>query len=384
MPIYKMEGKKDGLQKYRVRINYIDRDGKKKQIDRVAYGKENAKDLERQLNYELKSGEATTNRMTVQQLYDEYIEVKKAEIRETSLVKSKKRLEHYVLPMLKDYKLTNLSLPVMQKWKLFVESHETSAGNNLSIATKQGIYADFRALLNYAVKMEYIQKNPLVALGNFRNAYEEAQKIDFYTSDEFLKFIAVAKAEAETKENAENNVFEWNFYVFFAIAFYSGMRKGEINALKWSDIENNTIHIRRSINQKLKGGDRETPPKNKSSIRDLQMPLPLINILNQHRTRCERLSGFTADWRICGGTTCLRDSTIQNRNKHYAEIAELKTIRIHDYRHSHASLLANSGINIQEIARRLGHSKVEITWNIYSHLYPREEDRAIEILNKIV
>ncbi len=52
-------------------------------------------------------------------------------------------------------------------------------------------------------------------------------------------------------------------------------------------------------------------------------------------------------------------------------------------RHSHASLLANEGINIQEIARRLGHSNVEVTWNIYSHLYPREEERALEILNKI-
>ncbi|MFR5439949.1 MAG: tyrosine-type recombinase/integrase, partial [Monoglobus pectinilyticus] len=71
-------------------------------------------------------------------------------------------------------------------------------------------------------------------------------------------------------------------------------------------------------------------------------------------------------------------------NKKYAELAGIKKIRIHDFRHSHASLLANEGINIQEIARRLGHSKIEITWNTYSHLYPREEERAINILNKIV
>ncbi len=63
---------------------------------------------------------------------------------------------------------------------------------------------------------------------------------------------------------------------------------------------------------------------------------------------------------------------------------EMPHIRFHDLRHSHASLLANEGINIQEIARRLGHSKIEITWNTYSHLYPREEERAIKILDKIV
>lgn len=68
----------------------------------------------------------------------------------------------------------------------------------------------------------------------------------------------------------------------------------------------------------------------------------------------------------------------------FSEIAGLKHIRIHDFRHSHASLLANEGINIQEIARRLGHSDVSMTWNTYSHLYPREEERAIQILDKIV
>ena len=60
-----------------------------------------------------------------------------------------------------------------------------------------------------------------------------------------------------------------------------------------------------------------------------------------------------------------------------------KTSRIHDVRHSHASLLANEGINFQEIARRLGHAQIEMNWNTYSHLYPREEERAVSILNKI-
>ena len=80
----------------------------------------------------------------------------------------------------------------------------------------------------------------------------------------------------------------------------------------------------------------------------------------------------------------MRDSTLDNKNKMFAKAAGLKHIRIHDFRHSHASLLANEGINIQEIARRLGHSKIEMTWNTYAHLYPREEERAVKILNKIV
>lgn len=144
------------------------------------------------------------------------------------------------------------------------------------------------------------------------------------------------------------------------------------------------MHIRRSIAQKTKGEDIETQPKNKSSIRDLQMPAQLIEILNEHKERQRAASRlFSDDYRICGGERPLRDTSIDKHNRKFAIEADLPRIRIHDFRHSHASLLANEGINIQEIARRLGHSNVQITWNTYSHLYPREEDRAIEVLERI-
>ena len=64
-------------------------------------------------------------------------------------------------------------------------------------------------------------------------------------------------------------------------------------------------------------------------------------------------------------------------------LSGLKVIRIHDFRHSHVSVLANEGINIQEIARRLGHARIEMTWNTYSHLYTREEERAVDVLDRI-
>jgi len=194
-----------------------------------------------------------------------------------------------------------------------------------------------------------------------------------------LKYITVAEESAST-------IADWGYYVFFNIAFYTGARKGEINALKWSDIDGNIMHIRRSIAQKLKGDDVESAPKTKSSIRDLQIPEPLIKILNEHKERQKAAAGelFSDDYRICGGERPLRDTTIEKRNTSYSKAAELPHIRIHDFRHSHASLLANEGINIQEVSRRLGHSNVTMTWNTYSHLYPREEERAIEVLNRVV
>ena len=163
------------------------------------------------------------------------------------------------------------------------------------------------------------------------------------------------------------------------------MREGEINALRWSDVELDSalIHVRRSVAQKLKGDDVETPPKNKSSYRDLQIPRPLLSVLADQRARQQLSAGFSDDWRVAGGMSTLRDSSIERHNTLYASRAGIPHIRIHDFRHSHASLLANEGINIQEIARRLGHSNPEITWKVYAHLYPREEERAVSVLDKI-
>ena len=371
-----MNGKKDGKQKYRVRVNYTDRLGKAKQIDRVAYGLDEAKQLERKLNYQLKR-ETPTAKMTVQALYDEYIEAKKHEVIETSLDKTKKNLKNYVLDSLGNVKIDKLTIPVLQKWKENIEK------KNLSIKTRQNKYSEFRALLNYAVKMEYLSQNPLLKVGNFKAPLQPKKEMQYYTADEFKKFIQKAKEEAIQSES-KGYMHKWHYYVFFNIAFYTGLRKGEIHALQWTDIKDGYLSVTKSIAQKLKGGDRITPPKNRSSIRTIQMPEPLILILNEHYERCKSIIGFNDSYYITGGERPLRDTSIQNELKKYATLANIKTIRVHDFRHSHASLLANEGINIQEIARRLGHSKINITWETYSHLYPREEERAINILNKIV
>lgn len=377
MPIYKMTGKKEGKQKYRVRINFIDNMNNAKQIDRVTYGLEEAKMLEMNLSQNLKE-EAVNKAMTMQMLYNEYAQVMKHEIRESSLKTSSQILQKYVLPYLGDVKLSKVTLPVLQKWKLLISEME------LSVVTKQKIYSYFRAILNYAVKMEYLTMNPIVKIGNFKDSGEnEKKKIDYYTAEEFKKFISSACNYAIEAER-NGSLYEWNFYVFFAIAFYTGLRKGEIHGLCWMDIDGAFLSVRRSVNQKLLGDDRETAPKNRTSVRTLQMPKPLIDILEKHKKRCVLISGFHNQHKICGGIRPLRDTTIQLRNKLYADAVGVKVIRIHDFRHSHASLLANAGVNIQEISRRLGHAKVEITWNVYSHLYPKEEERAVNVLNEIV
>lgn len=121
----------------------------------------------------------------------------------------------------------------------------------------------------------------------------------------------------------------------------------------------------------------------KSTIRDLQMPSPLISILEEHRTRHKTDNCYSPYFRVCGSPHCLRDTIIKIKNTEYAKSVGLPHIKTHDFRHSHASLLANEDINIQEISRRLGHSDDSMTWNTYSHLYPREEERTVAVLDKM-
>lgn len=369
MPIYKTGKKnKDGVTQYRVTYNYTDNNGKYKQKSKTVYGLTAAKTAEIQLQSKADDGD-TTRKMTLQQLFDEYIESKKVEVRLTSLEKIKSILNREVLPTFKDTLLSKITSSDLQKWKNNISE------KNLSTGTKRNIYGEFRALLNYAVKLEYIPKNPLLKISNFKEVYFEKpqDKLRYYTPEQFKKFIAVAKEDKN-----------FCYYVFFNIAYYTGMRKGEINALRWSDIDGNIIHVRRSVAQKVKGQSIvETPPKNKTSYRDIQIPSVLVKILKKQKTLQRKEKRFTDDFRVCGGISCISDTALSNKNIEFSEKAKLETIRIHDFRHSHASLLVNNGINIQEVARRLGHAKIEMTWNTYSHLYPKEEERALKVLENL-
>lgn len=384
MPINKMlkNGQfvknKDGLQGYRVHVLYTDINGNFKQVERTCYGLAEAQLMEKQLitDYKEKKEGVSKSRLTINELIEEYLNYHVTEVKPSSLDSISKVLRLRIKPYLGDCRLDKLTQNKLAAWKVAISNEKLS--NN----TKKNAYAVFTALLNFAVKMQYMPKNPLTILGNFKDSCEvddKPQKIRYYTGEQFQKFIAVAKNHCKTLD-------DWGFYIFFLLAFFTGCRKGELNALKWSDIEGNVIHIRRQISQKLKGiPDSETTPKSKSSNRDLQIPQHVVKKLAEHKKRQQDAAGdlFTEDFRVCGGIGTLRDTTIDKRNRQYAKEAGLPHITIHEYRHSHASLLANNNISIQEIARRLGRSNVELTWKVYSHLYPNQEEKALEVLNDI-
>lgn len=385
MAIYKSKGKKDGLQKYRVFVNYTDNTGKYKKISRTAYGLDTAKMVEMQLQQDVKNDDLHQNkRKTIQNLADEYIEYKKSEIKGSSLDNVKKHFRLYILPKYGDYRIDKFTPATIQEWKnMMNKTKSEKTGDVLALKTLQEVYKGFSAMFNFAEKMGYINKSPFTKTDNFKRPLEVAKdEMDFYTPSEFEKFIDVARTSAEKSAESGDN-FEYHFYVFFCIAFFTGMRKGEIHALRWCDISDNfsCIHVTRSLNEKRQ--DEITSPKNKSSVRTIVTPVKLQQTLQEHYDRCKQVTSFADTCFVCGGIAPLRDTTIQHKLAKYAAAAGVKTIRVHDFRHSHASYLINSGVNILAVSKRLGHSTVTQTLNTYAHLYPDSESEVLQALNRL-
>ena len=131
------------------------------------------------------------------------------------------------------------------------------------------------------------------------------------------------------------------------------------------DFEKETVRINKSY-QRLHGEDVITTPKTKKSNRIIKMPKFLCEEMQEY---LQMLYGLKKKDRIFTVTK----SYLHHEMDRGAKAAGVKRIRIHDLRHSHASLLVELGFQPLAIAERLGHEKIETTLNTYSHLYPNKQ-----------
>lgn len=371
MPIYKTGKIKDGKQQYKVVVNYTDSNGEYKQLSQRVYGRTEAKDAESALERKVQDKDLT-KRITVKQLYEEYVEAKAHEVRTVSLNKTKSILNNHVLNTgLAKKRIDRLTVPVLQEWKNQLGQKE------LMISTKNNAIRELTTLLNYAVRMEYLPKNPMHNVGKFKDAYfkPKQEHYRYYTKEQFDQYYQAALS-------CRRNLTDYACCVFFYLLFYSGLRKGEMNALKWSDLEGNILHVRRSICQKVKGYE-ETPPKNESSYRDVKLPKNAMDVINEHRALFEQTGRFTEDWRLCGGIKPISDTNIESHNTQYAQLAGLPHITVHEFRHSHATMLINIGVNPLVVKERLGHKDIKTTMNTYGHLYPSTEEQTLKKLESL-
>ena len=235
--------------------------------------------------------------------------------------------------------------------------------DKLSVNTAKNVHGYLVGMLNYAIKMEYINNNVASEVGGISATSET--NIDYWTLEEFKEFIQVVE---EGKHKA-----------IYMLLFFSGARVGELLALQWKDVDfdNNIIDIHKTTSHQ----NEVASPKTQSSIRKIKIPNHTMNLLRQLKLT----KPHKANYFVFGEyyRPFSRNGVQHTYNKIFKDKkTSVKRIRIHDFRHSHAAYLINNGFDIQIISKRLGHSKVSTTYDVYGHLYPHKEDDAVALMEK--
>ena len=216
------------------------------------------------------------------------------------------------------------------------------------------------AIFNYAVRYYGLKSNPCAKAGSMGKS--KAEEMDFWTGEEFRKFI----------DSVMNKRLS---YMAFMTLYWTGMRMGELLALnpKDIDLEKRTISITKSY-QRLGKKDVITPPKTPKSKRVITIPEFLAADIKDYM---DSLYDLQENDRLFPITKYYLEHEMQRGIKE----SGVKRIRVHDLRHSHASMLIELGFSPLEIANRLGHEKVETTLNTYAHLYPNKQTKLAERLD---
>ena len=289
-----------------------------------------------------------------------YLLSRKANIKYSSYYTLQKKFERQITPFFEGKYIDDLTALDLTEWQESLK--------DLSYGTKSGLRSYMGSIWRFAEKF-YDVKNIFIKTEPFRDL-ETNKEIKYWTLDQFKCFI----------DGVDKNVYK----VFFTFLYLMGCRKGEALALTWSDVdfEKREISISKSITHKTQKGAWEiTTPKNRTSTRRITMPANLVGILREYRT-WQNQNFEDTTFLFCGDRP-LPEETITRNFKFYTQKADLPKIRIHDLRHSCASLLISEGATIIAVANRLGHANIEQTLNTYSHMMPKDEENILNALDKL-
>ena len=275
-------------------------------------------------------------------------------LREHTMRTKKYIVELKILPYFGNKRVNNITAADIRQWQNelikmgYSPTYLKTINNQLS------------AIFNYAVRYYDLKSNPCAKAGSMGKS--KAEEMDFWTGEEFRKFI----------DSVMNKRLS---YMAFMILYWTGMRLGELLALnpKDVDLEKRTISITKSY-QRLGKKDVITPPKTSKSKRVITIPEFLAADIKDYM---DNLYDLQEDDRLFPITKYYLEHEMQRGIKE----SGVKRIRVHDLRHSHASMLIELGFSPLEIANRLGHEKVETTLNTYAHLYPNKQTKLAERLD---
>ena len=244
----------------------------------------------------------------------------------------------------------------------------------LSAKSVQLYHSLMKQILDYAIEENYIDKNPAYGIKPPSHRYKKRNVWTVEETKKFLKTIEGTKYEA-----------------FYITAIFTGMRRGELLGLKWSDIdfEKRKINIQRNLARISGEGLILKGLKTQHSYRQISISPYVVDILHKHQKSQEQLKKHLGEEYVdhglvfCSDNGNLRDP--RNLLREFHELikkAGVPHCTIHDLRHLHATLLLRDEINPKIVQERLGHNNVKVTLDIYSHVTPDLQEEAALNLEK--
>ena len=308
-----------------------------------------------------------------QELADLWWESYKHTVKPNTKINVKRILKNHVLPLFGAYKLNKLTTPLIQSIvnKL---ADKTNKGEEGAFLYYDSIHALNKRILQYGVTMQAIPSNPARDVVLPRNTQKaKRQKVKHFDHEELKKFLGYL-------DNLDLKKFRYCYEnTLYKFLLATGCRINEALALSWSDIdlENAVVHITKTLNYK----QETNSPKSKASYRDLDIDQATVTMLKAYKIR-----QIQEAWKI-GKTESVvfsdfiheypNNRTLQTRLRTHFKRANVTNIGFHGFRHTHASLLLNSGIPYKELQHRLGHSTLSMTMDIYSHLSKESAKKAV-------
>ena len=218
------------------------------------------------------------------------------------------------------------------------------------------------AAFNFAVKFYGLRENPCHKAGTMGK--KNADEMLFWTNEEFKVFI-------EAMEERPVG------YAIFTVIYYTGLRVGELLALTPEDIDfdRHIISVNKNY-QRLNGKNYIYPPKTEAGYREVVMPKVLESCLKGYLAKLydvqptDRIFPYDRGW-------------VGRQMKYGCDHSGTQKIRVHDVRHTHASLLIDMSCTPLLVAERLGHERVQTTMETYSHLYPNKQTEVAAQLDAI-
>ena len=314
-----------------------------------------------------------SNITTYKELASLWWESYKHTVKPNTQLNVRRLLDNHILPLFGSYKLDKLTTPLIQNVvnKL---ADKTNKGEDGAFLYYDSLHALNKRILQYGVVMQAIPFNPAREVILPRNTQKaKREKVKHFDNDElksFLKYLDTLDV------SRYRYYYEITLYKFLLA---TDCRINEALALSWSDIDldNAIVHITKTLNYKLETNS----PKSKSSLRDIDIDQATVSMLKHYKRRQVQEA-----WQIGRSETVVfsdfiheypNNRTLQTRLRTHFKRAKVTNIGFHGFRHTHASLLLNSGIPYKELQHRLGHSTLSMTMDVYSHLSKENAKKAV-------